>query len=32
MNKVTKRVHLVSGLKALQPKEAEDYQVILKNL
>lgn len=27
MNKVTRRVYLVTGLKAIQPKEAEDYQV-----
>lgn len=29
MRKVTNRVHLVTGLKAGQPKEAEDYQVEL---
>lgn len=27
MIKITRRVELVSGLKAFQPKEAEDYQV-----
>lgn len=31
MTKVTKRVRLVTGLKAVQPKEAEDYQVQLSN-
>ncbi|ODN01138.1 Prolyl 4-hydroxylase subunit alpha-2, partial [Orchesella cincta] len=27
MHKVTRRVYLVTGLKAIQPKEAEDYQI-----
>jgi len=32
MIKITRRVELVSGLKAFQPKEAEDYQVINRKM